>query len=49
MSTVLVAGASGLVGEAAVAEFAAAGRDVIAVSRRPPEPAAVRRATSPPT
>ena len=38
MSTVLVAGATGLVGEAAVAQFAAAGWDVIAVSRREPEP-----------
>jgi uncharacterized protein YbjT (DUF2867 family) len=34
MSTVLVAGATGLVGEAAVAAFAAQGWDVIAVSRR---------------
>jgi nucleoside-diphosphate-sugar epimerase len=38
MQTVLVAGATGLVGEAAVAAFAAAGWDVIAVSRRTPEP-----------
>ena len=45
MPTVLVAGASGLVGESAVEAFARAGWDVIAVSRRPPEPvggAAVR-------
>jgi nucleoside-diphosphate-sugar epimerase len=40
MGAVLIAGATGLVGEAAVAEFAAAGRDVIAVSRRTPEPVA---------
>lgn len=40
MGAVLVAGATGLVGEAAVAEFAAAGWDVIAVSRRAPEPVA---------
>jgi nucleoside-diphosphate-sugar epimerase len=38
MNTVLIAGATGLVGEAAVAQFAAAGWDVIAVSRRTPEP-----------
>ena len=38
MPTVLVAGASGLVGEAAVNAFAARGWEVIAVSRRPPEP-----------
>ncbi|MBL8772370.1 MAG: NAD-dependent epimerase/dehydratase family protein [Phenylobacterium sp.] len=38
MKTVLVAGATGLVGEAAVARFAAAGWNVIAVSRRTPEP-----------
>ena len=38
MNTVLVAGASGLVGEAAVARFAELGWEVIAVSRRPPEP-----------
>ncbi len=38
MGAVLVAGASGLVGEAAVSAFAAAGWDVIAVSRRAPEP-----------
>jgi nucleoside-diphosphate-sugar epimerase len=38
VSTVLVAGASGLVGEAAVTRFAEAGWDVIAVSRREPEP-----------
>lgn len=37
MPTVLVAGATGLVGEAAVARFAALGWDVIAVSRRTPE------------
>ena len=45
MPTVLVAGASGLVGEAALEAFARKGWDVIAVSRRPPEPvggAAVR-------
>lgn len=35
--TVLIAGASGLVGTAAALEFAAAGWDVIAVSRRRPE------------
>ncbi len=35
--TVLIAGASGLVGTAAVIEFAAAGWEVIAVSRRRPE------------
>ena len=40
MPTVLVAGATGLVGEAAVAQFAASGWDVIAVSRREPEPVA---------
>jgi len=40
MTTVLIAGATGLVGEAAVAQFAASGWDVIAVSRRPPEPVA---------
>jgi nucleoside-diphosphate-sugar epimerase len=38
MGAVLVAGASGLVGEGAVEAFAAAGWDVIAVSRRAPEP-----------
>ena len=38
MTAVLVAGASGLVGAAAVEQMAADGRDVIAVSRRPPEP-----------
>jgi nucleoside-diphosphate-sugar epimerase len=38
MPTVLVAGASGLVGEGAVERFAALGWKVIAVSRRPPEP-----------
>src|SRR5690349_6813026 len=38
MGAVLVAGATGLVGEAAVEAFAAAGWDVIAVSRRTPEP-----------
>jgi nucleoside-diphosphate-sugar epimerase len=38
MGKVLVAGATGLVGEAAVAQFAASGWDVIAVSRRAPEP-----------
>ena len=35
--TVLIAGASGLVGSAAAIEFADAGWDVIALSRRPPE------------
>lgn len=40
MKTVLVAGASGLVGAGAVEQFAAAGLDVIAVSRRAPEPVA---------
>ena len=40
MNTVLIAGATGLVGEAAVAQFAAAGWDVIGVSRRTPEPVA---------
>jgi nucleoside-diphosphate-sugar epimerase len=39
--TVLVAGASGLVGTAAVEAFAAAGYDVVAVSRRAPEVDAV--------
>ena len=43
MGAVLVAGASGLVGEAALAEFAAAGWDVIAVSRRAPEPVGAHR------
>lgn len=38
MSTVLVAGATGLVGEAAVAAFAAAGWQVLAMSRRTPDP-----------
>jgi nucleoside-diphosphate-sugar epimerase len=38
MGAVLVAGATGLVGEAAVEAFSAAGWDVIAVSRRTPEP-----------
>jgi nucleoside-diphosphate-sugar epimerase len=38
MKTVLVAGATGLVGEAAVAAFAAAGWQVLAVSRRTPDP-----------
>jgi len=45
MKTVLVAGATGLVGEAAVAAFAAAGWQVLAVSRRtldPVPPGAVR-------
>jgi len=42
MGQVLVAGASGLVGEAAVAAFAEAGWDVIALSRRAPEPVAGR-------
>jgi nucleoside-diphosphate-sugar epimerase len=37
--TVLVVGASGLVGTASVESFAAAGWDVVAVSRRPPETA----------
>jgi nucleoside-diphosphate-sugar epimerase len=37
MSTVLVAGASGLVGTAAVERFLAEGWDVVAVSRRRPE------------
>lgn len=37
MGAVLVAGATGLVGEAALEEFAAQGREVIAVSRRPPQ------------
>jgi nucleoside-diphosphate-sugar epimerase len=40
--TVLVAGASGVIGEAAVAHFSALGRPVIAVSRRPPEDVAGR-------
>ena len=40
MNTVLIAGATGVVGESAVARFAGAhGWDVIAVSRRTPEPA----------
>jgi nucleoside-diphosphate-sugar epimerase len=43
MGAVLVAGATGLVGEAAVAQFAASGWDVIAVSRREPEPVAAGR------
>lgn len=38
MKTVLVAGATGLVGEAAVAAFAAAGWRVLATSRRTPDP-----------
>ena len=38
MKTVLVAGATGLVGEAAMAAFAAAGWQVLAVSRRTPDP-----------
>lgn len=38
--TVLVAGASGLIGTASVDEFAAAGWRVLALSRRPPETAA---------
>lgn len=38
MGTVLVAGATGLVGEAAVAAFAAAGWSVVATSRRTPDP-----------
>lgn len=44
MKTVLVAGATGLVGEAAVAAFAAAGWQVLATSRRTPDsmPDAVR-------
>ncbi|GMG84937.1 NAD-dependent epimerase/dehydratase family protein [Paralimibaculum aggregatum] len=37
--TVLVAGASGVIGRGAVAHFAEQGRPVIAVSRRPPPPA----------
>jgi len=37
-NTVLVAGATGLVGEAAVSQFAASGWNVIAVSRRTPDP-----------
>jgi nucleoside-diphosphate-sugar epimerase len=37
MARILVAGASGVVGQAAVAAFAEAGWDVIAVSRRPPD------------
>jgi nucleoside-diphosphate-sugar epimerase len=40
MRTVLVAGATGLVGAAAVEQFAASGWQVIAVSRRSPEPVA---------
>jgi nucleoside-diphosphate-sugar epimerase len=40
--SVLVVGASGLIGSAAVSAFAAAGWDVTAVSRRPPEIEAVR-------
>lgn len=41
MNTVLIAGATGVVGEAAVARFAGLeGWDVIAVSRRTPEPVA---------
>ena len=38
MPTVLIAGATGLVGEAAIAQFAGSGWDVVAVSRRAPEP-----------
>jgi nucleoside-diphosphate-sugar epimerase len=38
MGMVLVAGATGLVGEAAVAAFAAAGWPVVATSRRTPDP-----------
>ena len=38
MGVVLVAGATGLVGEAAMAAFAAAGWQVIATSRRTPDP-----------
>lgn len=47
MGTVLVAGATGLVGEAAVAAFAAAGWPVVATSRRTPDPlpAGVRHIT----
>lgn len=41
MGAVLIAGATGLVGEAAVAQFAASGWEVIAVSRRAPEPVLV--------
>ena len=37
MATVMVAGASGLVGTAAVERFAAEGWDVVALSRRAPE------------
>ena len=40
MPKVLVAGASGLVGEGALAQFAGSGWDVVAVSRRAPEPVA---------
>jgi nucleoside-diphosphate-sugar epimerase len=40
MRTVLVAGATGLVGAAALEQFAASGWQVIAVSRRSPEPVA---------
>ena len=39
MNTVLVAGATGLIGEAAVAQFAASGWNVLAVSRRTPNQA----------
>jgi len=38
MNTVLIAGATGVVGESAVSRFAGEGWDVIAVSRRTPEP-----------
>ena len=38
MGVVLVAGATGLVGEAAMDAFAAAGRQVVATSRRTPDP-----------
>ncbi len=40
--TVLVAGATGVVGHAALESFAAAGWNVVAVSRRAPEPTSAR-------
>src|SRR5258705_9327361 len=40
MRTVMVAGATGLVGAGAMEQFAASGWQVIAVSRRSPEPVA---------